>query len=247
MTTQQNDLSVTVRPETGKGGNRKLRQTGLIPGVIYGKKKENINVSFNPELLRRALVKGGGQNALIQLVEENSKSFGKKTVMVKDIQRDPITTYYLHADFYELDLTQKVTVEVALHFVGKAEGLKKGAIVQPVIREVEVRCLPNKIPTHIEVDVSALDVGDALHLEDIPKSPDYEVLFEQNDTIVTVNIPKEEVAPTPQAAPAEGEAAAEPEVQGKGKEAKPAEGAPAKAEAKPGDAKKAAPDKKEGK
>lgn len=218
------DLTVKTREALGKSAVRKLRNTGLVPGIIYGKAGKNIPISLNPSLLKKVLMKGGA-NALINLIEEDTKSFGKKTVLVKEIQKDPVESSYLHADFYELDLKKTIEVKVAFSFVGKAEGLTQGGIVQPIVREVEVKCLPHAIPNHIEVDVTPLKVGDSLHLSDIKsmiQGREYELIFANDDTVVTVTIPKEEVVqPTPTA-----EAA--PEV-AKAGEAQPSEGEAAKA------------------
>ncbi len=230
----QVELKVTAREAAGKGANRKIRTQGLIPAVIYGKSKKNFSISVNPSSLKKALLKGGGINTLLTLVEEGSKSFGKKTVIVKDLTKHPVYSQYLHADFYELDLKQTVTIKVPLHFVGKAEGLTQGGIVQPVLREVDVKCLPHAIPAHIEIDVTPLKVGDAFHMSDLKnmsQGKDYEITFTHDDTIVTVAIPKEEVkkeeAPTTEAAVAapgtEGAPAQAPAAEG-GKEPKAAAG-----------------------
>ncbi|MBI3018893.1 MAG: 50S ribosomal protein L25 [Deltaproteobacteria bacterium] len=240
----QVELKVTTRQTAGKEASRKTRAQGLIPGIIYGKNKKNISISLNPLALKKALTKGGGANTLLTLLEEGTKFFGKKTVIVKDLAKDPVQFQYLHVDFYELDLKQTVTVKVPLHFVGKAEGITQGGIVQPVLREVDVKCLPHTIPAHIEIDVTPLKVGDAFHMSDLKtkfQGKDYEIVFSHDDTVVTVAIPKEEVkkeeAPPPEAAAAAApgaEGAAAPKA-AEGKEAKgaPAKAAPAKEEAPP--------------
>jgi len=238
----QIELTVTARQTAGKEANRKIRTQGLIPGIIYGKNKKNISISLNPLALKKALIKGGGVNTLLTLLEEGSKSFGKKTVIVKDLAKEPIQFQYLHVDFFELDLKQTVTVKVPLHFVGKAEGLTQGGIVQPVLREVDIKCLPHAIPPHIEVDVTPLKVGDAFHMSDLKnklQGKDYEITFTHDDTVVTVAIPKEEVkkeeapavegAAAPVAAGGEGAAATGAPKASEGKETKAA--APAKEEA----------------
>ena len=232
----QVELKVTARETFGKEASRKTRAQGLIPGIIYGKNKKNISISLNPLALKKALLKGGGANTLLTLLEEGTKSFGKKTVIVKDLAKEPVQFQYLHVDFYELDLKQTVTVKVPLHFVGKAEGLTQGGIVQPVLREVDVKCLPNAIPAHIEIDVTPLKVGDAFHMSDLKtkfQGKDYEIVFSHDDTVVTVAIPKEEVkkeevAATPEAA-AGAAAGAEGAGAPKAGESKDAKGAPAKA------------------
>jgi large subunit ribosomal protein L25 len=141
-----------------------------------------------------------------------------------------MTRLPLHVDFYEIDLTKPVEINVPLHFVGKAKGLSEGGIVSPVVREIGVSCLPTAIPEFIEVDVSALGVGDSLHLDDITLPSGIEKLSTDNFTVVTCTFIKEEVA-----APAADPAApvAEPEVMAKGK--KDEEGKPVAAAAKAAD------------
>lgn len=190
-------LKVQFRKNVGKGSARKIRREGFIPAILYG--KENVAVSINPTELKKALIAGGGINTLLHLDIDGTK----KTAIVKEIQKDPLRKQYLHVDFHELDLTKKMTVSVPLHFVGKAEGLKEGGILQPIIREVKVKCLPNNIPSHIEVDVSALKIGDSLRISDVKTTQDYDILYEQDDAIASVAIPKEEVAPVPAVTEAE--------------------------------------------
>lgn len=202
-------LKVRLREKTGKSSTQKLRTVGEIPAILYGKGKENTALSVNPNQLKTALIAGGGINALLGLEIEGSKS-AKRTAIVKEIHKDPIFHRYLHVDFFELDLTKAVTVEVLLHFVGKAEGITQGGIVQPILREVKVKCLPHQIPKHIEVDVTPLKIGDAFHMSDLKATEDYEILYEHDDTIVTVAVPKEEVAPTPAPAEAAAEGAVAP-------------------------------------
>ncbi|HBQ21714.1 MAG: hypothetical protein A2Z91_03075 [Deltaproteobacteria bacterium GWA2_38_16] len=239
----QVELKVTAREELGKGSSRKTRKIGAIPCVVYGKGKKNFHLTLNPDSLKKALKIGGGVNTLLTLLEEGSKQFGKKTVIVKEIFKNPLNSHYTHVDFYELDLKKTVTVKVPLHFVGKAEGLTQGGIVQPIMREIEVKCLPHEIPSFIDVDVTALKVGDSLHLSNLKTSSQgkgYEIVFTSDETVVTVAIPKEEVveapkaeaaAAAPGATPSEGkEGAAAPEgAQPKAGTAAP-EGAPKKKE-----------------
>lgn len=195
-------VKATHREKTGKSATQKLRVLGQIPAILYGKGKENTPVSVDPGQLKAALTAGGGINALLSLEIEGLKST-KRIAIVKEIQKDPIHHRYTHVDFFELDLTKAVTVDVPLHFVGKAEGIAQGGIVQPILREVRVKCLPHKIPKHIEVDVTPLKVGDALHMSNLKAEEGYEIIFEHDDTVVTVAVPKEEAAPAPSPAAAE--------------------------------------------
>jgi large subunit ribosomal protein L25 len=128
--------------------------------------------------------------------------------LAKELQRDPVTRLLLHADFYEVDANAKLRIRVALHFIGKSQGVENGGILQPVCREVEVMCLPNDIPPFIEVDVTELGIHDAIHISDLKAPAGVEIPYDSDIAIVTVLPPVvEEVA----AAPAEGaEAAAAP-------------------------------------
>lgn len=195
-------VKATHREKTGKSATQKLRALGQIPAILYGKGEENTPVSVDPGQLKAALTAGGGINALLSLEIEGLKS-AKRIAIVKEIQKDPIHHRYTHVDFFELDLTKAVTIDVPLHFVGKAEGIAQGGIVQPILREVKVKCLPHKIPKHIEVDVTPLKVGDALHMSNLKAEEGYEIIFDHDDTVVTVAVPKEEAAPAPQPSAAE--------------------------------------------
>ena len=225
-------LNVQARYKTGKGANRKIKKTGFVPAILYGKGKSNLLLSLEPTSLKKALTAGGGINTLLHLnIQQDEKKSTSRTALVKEIQKNPLTRQYEHVDFYEIDLTKKIMVGVPLHFVGKAEGAKEGGILQQTIREIRVKCFPNKIPSHIAVDISHLKVGDSLHIADIKTAEDYEIIYEHNEAIASLIVPKEEVVQPVAAAPAEGEAQAAPATPG--------------AEAKGEGAKEEAPTKKE--
>jgi large subunit ribosomal protein L25 len=131
-----------------------------------------------------------------------------KVALVKDMQYHPISGDVIHADLYEVDLTAKITVHVPLHFVGKAAGVVRGGILQPIVREIEVECLPLDIPEYFNVDVSALDIGDSVHIEDLSMPEGVAAIYESNLALVAVVPPTVEEAPTAAAAPAEGAEAA---------------------------------------
>jgi large subunit ribosomal protein L25 len=122
------------------------------------------------------------------------------------MQFHPISGDVTHADLYEVDLAAKIQVQVPLRFVGKAAGVTRGGILQPIVREVEVECLPMDIPGFFSVDVGALDIGDSIHVEEIQMPADVTLVFESNFAVVTVVTPTVEEAPAA-AAPAEGEVA----------------------------------------
>jgi large subunit ribosomal protein L25 len=220
-------LSVELRQAEGKGGARKVRAKGLIPGVIYGKGMENINVVVHPKEFSKALSGTSGMNTLLEM---EVPKHGKVTVMLKDYQADNLLRKFTHVDFVTVDLSKKLKVEVPILVVGKAEGVKEGGILELIRRELTVICLPTNIPKNIELDVSALKIGQSIHIDDLKLPSDIEVPHDQNFTIASVVAPKAEEVVT--AVPAEG-APTEPEVL---TAKKPAEGeAPEekKGEAKP--------------
>lgn len=214
-----------------------LRKARKIPAVVYGGKDKPVSVTVGEKELMEAL-KRAGANAIIHL----NHAKGTDTVILKELQRNVITGQPTHADFKRIDLKEKIVVQVPLHTVGEAPGVKlQGGILEHVMRQVEIRCLPTAIPKGIDVDISALNVGSAIHISDLKIAEGIEVLSKADQVVVHVVIVKEEAAP----APAEGAAAAaapgtEPEVIAKGK--KEEEGA----EAAAGDKKAAAPAAKEG-
>lgn len=202
-------LAAEERNGTGKSVTRKLRAAGRIPGVLYGKGKDSQNITLDPRALERLLTtSGSGMNTLIDL------SFGgaETTVLVKEIQRDPVKGAYLHADLFELDLQKRVEVNVPIHFVGKAQGTDFGGILDHSLRELHLECLPTAIPDAIEVDVSALDVGDSLHVRDITVPAGVNVLTDLELGVASVVTPKAAEEETTEVEGAEE--GAEPEAEG---------------------------------
>ena len=134
-----------------------------------------------------------------------SEALAEKVALVKEMQFHPISGDVIHADLYEVDLTAKITVRVPLHFVGKAAGVVRGGILQPIVREIEVECLPLDIPQAFDVDVSALDIGDSIHIEELTIPEGVSAVAESNLALVAVVPPSIEEAPVaPEAVPVEG-------------------------------------------
>jgi len=188
-----NALSADARGGIGKGVARKLRAAGRIPAVLYGKGKEGESISVDPTSLERLLhTSESGMNTLIDLSVGGRTS----TVLLKDLQRDPIRGRYLHADFFVVDLKQELQVTIPLHFVGKAQGLEFGGIVEHPLREVEVACLPQAIPDSIEVDVTELNIGDSLHVRDLQTPAGVRLLSDGDLAIALVEQPAVAEEPT---------------------------------------------------
>ncbi len=210
----ENAIVVEAREGTGKGIARKLRAQGRIPAVLYGAGSEAQSITVDPKRLEKVLRgSGAGMNTLIDLDLAGKHD----TVLVKALQRDPVRGRYLHADFYRVDLTKKIEVTVPVHLTGKAVGVDFGGLLDHPVRELLVECLPNQIPESIDVDVTALEVGMSIHVNEVTLPEGIEVKTEGSLAVATVVVPKaveeeapegaEEVLAEGEAAPA-GEAAA---------------------------------------
>jgi large subunit ribosomal protein L25 len=184
----QAQLQVTARTTLGKGGARSLRRQGLIPATVYGRGLTPSAVVVDPKALSQAIATEAGWNTLLTLQGEGP--FAGKVVILKDAQYNAIRREMSHVDFQVVDLQKKVHVMVPVHPVGKSVGEKAGGNLQIIRHELEVVCLPTAIPSAIEVDVTALDLGDVLHIEDIALPAGIEVPHDVNFTVITVSAPK---------------------------------------------------------
>jgi len=204
----ENALQVEVREGVGKGVARKLRAAGRIPAVCYGKNEAAVSLALDPKALRTVLEKSdAGMNTLIQLA--GGGALDGRQVLLRELQREPVGGEYLHADFYSVDLEKTVEVSVPLHISGKAAGIDMGGIVDQQLREVLLECLPLSIPRELVVDVSALELGESLHVRDIPLPEGVKLMSNADLSVVSVVVPSkaEEEAPAEE----ELEAAAEGE------------------------------------
>jgi large subunit ribosomal protein L25 len=209
-------VAAEKRTETGKNVNRRLRNRGLIPGVLYGAKSEATPVSVSPKEIGSILRSATGENTLFDLDLGGTR----RKVILKEFQLEPIKGRMLHADFYEVALDKAIEVKVHVELQGLPVGVKvQGGVLDFVTRELEIECLPTDIPEKIVVDVSELELGKLVRVGEL-KAPDkVKILTDPGLVVAHVVTPRaEEVAATAaEAAPVEGEAPAEPEVIKKGK------------------------------
>ena len=207
-------LAAQWREGKGKEDARRLRNQGLTPAVVYGQRAETIPVTLNPQELAKVLHGGAGERTLINLTIEGLKDGPiTKTVILKEKQIDPMKRTWLHVDLYSIAMDEAINVNIPVRLVGKAAGLAQGGIVEQILREIEVKCLPTDIPGGIDVDISALEIGHSIHVAEITVEK-AKILADPGQTIVTVVPPKEEAV----AAVAEV-AAEEAVVEGEEKEA----------------------------
>ncbi len=214
------EIPIELRDASNKRAVGRLRRNGNLPGVFYGPKADAVPLQVNKRELLKSISDLGGSH-LIRM-KSTSSALQDKVALIKEIQVHPVTGEILHMDFYEVDLGQKLTVKVPLRFVGKSEGVVKGGILQPVVREVEVECLPSDIPPSLDLDVTPLDIGGTLHVSALPMPEGVVAIYDTDFTVVTVVAPtveeepkaKEVAAVTPEGAEAPA-AAAEDKPEGK--------------------------------
>lgn len=179
-------LKAKQREDLRSSATKKIRQAGQIPAVVYGKDKDSTSVSVDSmELIRT--VREEGVNAIISLDIENGQTVD---VMLHDYQMHPIKDEVMHADFYMIDMTEEMDVEVPLRLEGEAEGAREGGILQQPLYELQVRAIPSAIPEEITVDVSKLDIGDTITIADLPVEDEYTFLDEE-DTPIAIVLPPE--------------------------------------------------------
>ena len=205
-------------PESrGKNEARRVRVTGKIPAVVYGAKKDSVAVTVDPKQITKILHSDSGHNTIFDLQIGNA---GKEKVMIVDWQYDPIKSHLLHIDLKRIDMAKAIKVSVPIALVGEAAGVKQqGGILDQVLREVEIECLPADIPSHIDVDVTELVFGTVIRVKDLPHGGKVKFLTDEDQAVAHITTVKEEEVVTPEAtAEAAAAAPAEPEVIKKGKQ-----------------------------
>jgi large subunit ribosomal protein L25 len=211
-------LEVRERTERGSRNTRRLRAQGLVPGVLYGKDHSRAIVVPEREL-RTAMSGPSGLHAILDVVIEGQKTTHPS--ILADYQQDPIRGTVSHIDLREVRLDQPIHAAVVVHLVGESPGVKSGGVLSLVTRELNVEALPANVPEHVDVDLSAMEVGDVLRLEDVGRISDVTFLDDPHETVIaTVSLPRgfAELEEAEAAAAAE-EAAEEGAVEGEGAEA----------------------------
>jgi large subunit ribosomal protein L25 len=234
----QEVLEAQPRPAESRGKNeaRRLRASGRVPAVVYGARKDAVAVSVDPKQISKILRSASGHNTIfdLQVGPEKTKA------MIVDWQYEPIKGKLLHIDMKRIAMDEKIRVKVPIHLVGEAAGVKtQGGIMEQMLREVEVECLPGDIPSHFDADVSEMVFGQVLRVADLKHGGELKFVTEETQAVAHVTAVKEEVVATPDAAAVDAAAAAaEPEVIKKGKQEAGEEGAEPAAAAKAPPAKK---------
>jgi large subunit ribosomal protein L25 len=205
---------VAAKPREGKfnkNAARRVRVAGMVPGVVYGAKEPAIAVELDPKQITRILHSDSGHNTIFDLEIGSAKS----KAMIVDWQYEPIKGMLMHIDLKRIAMDKAMRVKVPVLLEGTPVGVKtQGGILDQVLREVEIECLPADIPSHIDVNVSNLGLGASIRVADLPHESKLKILTDENATVAHVVAIKEEAAATPDATAA---APTEPEVAKKGK------------------------------
>ncbi|MGD1987255.1 MAG: 50S ribosomal protein L25/general stress protein Ctc [Desulfobacterales bacterium] len=188
---EQINLEAQVRKTTGNGPARTLRRAGRIPAILYGPKTDPVMLSIDSKEFEKILRTSTIGSVLLKLQIKNGQT-GSRSAMVKELQTHPVTGQFLHIDFYEVDLTRKINAMIPVTVTGKSQGVEDGGILQIVRREIEVFCLPTAIPESIEVDISELEIGGSIHVNEITLPSDVELPEDIDFTVITILAPKVE-------------------------------------------------------
>lgn len=204
------NLSVSERTETGTGPNRRLRVAGKVPAVVYGGVNEATKVTLDYREFDKLMSSSDAEKSLINL--SGSGLSGTSIVIIREIQRDPVTRRFLHVDLYNINMNEENEFEVPIHSHGVSIGVREGGLLETHRRSIFVRCLPAAIPDAIDIDLTELKLNHSIHVSDIGLPENVTMVTEPTETVFTVVSLRAEAVATPSAEPAA------PEVVGKKKE-----------------------------
>ncbi len=197
METQQ--LQAKIREESGSIRSRKNRNAGLIPAILYGHKQENIMLFLDEKEFSKVI---DARTKMVNLKMDSAE----ETALIKEVQFDTFGKKILHADFIRTDLTEKITTRVSIVLYGTSQGVKEGGVLDHVLKEIEIECLPTEVPDNIRINISELAIGSTIHLSDIELPANAKALGSPDTMVVSVHFAAAEKEATDE------EAAAEPEI-----------------------------------
>ncbi len=186
---EQSALAVQVRESKGKGAARKLRRNDQIPAIFYGPKTEPIMLAVDYSELKRVVTKSNAENIILDLQIQLDQGTETRKAMLKELVTDPIMDTYIHADFYEISMDKEITVDIPIHLINTPEGVVKGGILQHIRRALTVSCLPDKLISFFDIDVSGLDIGESLHVRDIELPEGISLVDEDHLTVAVIAAP----------------------------------------------------------
>ena len=179
-------LNARMRNDLGKGASRRLRMEGMVPAVFYGYQTEPITLTVNALDLIKIIKQEKTESLFVKLAISDGDTLSEKLSIVKDYQADTVKKSLFHADFYEIRMDQKITFDIPIHFEGVPVGLEKGGELHHNKRDLKVECLPGMLPDFIAVDVTHLNIGDSIHVQDIKIADDITILDSEDAVIAMV-------------------------------------------------------------
>jgi large subunit ribosomal protein L25 len=186
-------LAAYLRKNTGKGAARKLRKNNQVPAIFYGPGTEPIMLALDYPALKRLIKQASGENIILDLQVKSDSGTESKKAMLKDLQIDPVKDTYVHADFYEISMDKEITVEIPIQLINTPIGATNGGVLQHIMRELTITCLPDKLIDAFEVDISGLDIGDSIHIRDIELPEGITSVEEGSLTVAIMAAPTVEV------------------------------------------------------
>ncbi|MCD6561857.1 MAG: 50S ribosomal protein L25 [Deltaproteobacteria bacterium] len=183
------ELAAQVRYDSGKGVARKLRQNNRVPGIFYGPGTESVMISLDYPELERIMDQVSGENILLDLKLQSEQGAETKTVMLKDLQTDPVKDKFVHVDFYEIAMDRKITVRIPINLLNIPKGVTEGGVLQHIRRELTITCLPDKLISSLDIDVSNLEIGDSLHVSALELPEEITSVDEGHLTIAIIAAP----------------------------------------------------------
>jgi large subunit ribosomal protein L25 len=209
-------ITAEAREDAGKGAARRLRQAGRIPAVLYGQGRDGLSLSLNAQEISQLLSTPGARTTILELEVMEGATSSKRNILIKEIQEHPYREDILHMDLFEVAMDKEISVMVPIETVGTPEGVTMGGILEMKRRQLEVFCLPGDIPDVITIDISHLDIGDAVHVASVEVPENVQIPYDMNFTILTVvgvtEEPEEEEEELEEGeVPEEGEAEETPE------------------------------------
>jgi len=180
-------ITAEARESAGKGVARKLRQAGKVPAILYGQGHDGVSLTLDTYELNQLLATAGARTSVLELEVKGAERSGKQNVLIKEVQKHPYKDQILHMDLLEIAMDEVISVMVPIEITGTAKGVRlDGGILEMKRRELEIVCLPNIIPDMITYDVTELEIGDTVHVEDLPVAAGISIPHDTNFTILTV-------------------------------------------------------------
>jgi len=200
---KQAKLTARPRSESGRNAVKQVRERGSVPAVIYGAKTEPANLEVSRRDIEALLSHAVGENILVELeIEEGGKTTNRLS-LIQEVQHHPIRREVLHVDFHAVSMTEEIEAEIVVESVGEADGVKNfGGLLEQNMRSVTIKCLPQNLPEIIRVDVTALKIGDSIHVRDLPLPQGVETVDDADLTVFIVAEPTVAEEPSPAAAAA---------------------------------------------